>query len=128
MRWFDFLMLLNLLLLVIASAPPIQAVDSRKLDENTVPGSTGEKCIPCTSSPPPPPPPPPPPVLPPSSPKKPPSSYCPPPPPSFIYVPGPPGNLYTIDNDFNGAGRTSTMRLPVLIGCALLGFLLRHGV
>ncbi|KAJ9135795.1 hypothetical protein P3X46_032931 [Hevea brasiliensis] len=135
MRWLDFLMLLNLFLLIVAAAPPIHAFDSRKLEENTVPGPSDEKCTPCNSSPPPPPPPspsPPPPALPPPSPpptpKKPPSKYCPPPPPSFIYITGPPGNLYPVDNDFNDADRTSAAGLPVLIGCWLLGFFLRHVV
>ncbi|OAY29220.1 leucine-rich repeat extensin-like protein 6 [Manihot esculenta] len=130
MRWLESLMLLNFFLLV-AAAPPIQALDSRKLDENTAPGSTDQKCTPCTATPPPPPPPspcPPPPALPPPTPKKPPSSNCPPPPPSFIYISGPPGNLYPVDNDFSGAGRTTVAGLPALIGCGLLAFLLRYVV
>ncbi|KAJ9153119.1 hypothetical protein P3X46_026596 [Hevea brasiliensis] len=135
MRLLDFLMLLNFFLL-IAATPPIQALDSRKLDENTVPAPTDQKCAPCTSSPPPPPPPSPcppppalpPPALPPPTPKKPPSSYCPPPPASFIYITGPPGNLYPIDNDFGGADRPTVAGLPFLVGCGLLGFLLRYGV
>ncbi|KAF5442309.1 hypothetical protein F2P56_034979 [Juglans regia] len=100
----------------------------------TVPGTAegDEKCTSCTQisppppSPPPPcPPPPPPPALPPPppSPKKPPTQYCPPPPAppsSFLYITGPPGNLYPIDEDFNGAARDMVMRLPVLVGCGLM--------
>jgi hypothetical protein len=69
--------------------------------------------------------------LPPPTPKKPPSGYCPPPPPapSFIYVTGPPGNLYPIDNDFSAAGRP-TVSLQVLIGCGILlgSLFVRFGV
>ncbi|EEF36353.1 mulatexin [Ricinus communis] len=132
-RCLDSMMLLNyfLLVLIISCAAPTLGLDSRKLDETpTVPaGPTDEKCTPCNPTPPPPPPPspcPPPPALPPPSPKKPPSSYCPPPPPSFIYITGPPGNLYPIDNDYSDAGRVTG--LPVLIGCGLFGLLLRFGL
>lgn len=123
LRWLYFLLL-------ITAAP---ATRSGKLDEttSTVPTPTDEKCKPCNPAPPPPPKPvpcPPPPALPPPSPpKKPPSNYCPPP-PSFIYITGPPGNLYPVDNDFgSAAGRTAAVGLPVLIGCGLLGLLLSLG-
>lgn len=93
--------------------------NSRKLDEGTD-GSV--KCTSCTQSPPPPSPPPPcPPPPPPPAPKKPPSTKnCPPPPPSYIFITGPPGNLYPIDTDFNGVGRSSVVKLPVVVVCGLL--------
>lgn len=97
-------------------------------------GNGSEKCAPCTQTPPPPPPSPPPPspcppppapVLPPPSPKKQPPSttpYGPPPPSSFVYITGPPGQLYPIDQDFNGASSgKSSVGLPVLLGLGLLG-------
>jgi len=136
MSFFNSLMLLSMFLFVAA---PVHGLDSRKLDETTVPAPTEEKCTPCNPSPPPPsppppvlcPPPPPPPELPPPTPKKPPSGYCPPPPPapSFIYVTGPPGNLYPIDNDFSAAGRP-TVSLQVWIGCGILlgSLFVRFGV
>ncbi|XP_011038660.1 PREDICTED: formin-like protein 20 [Populus euphratica] len=136
MSFFNSLMLLSMFLFVAA---PVHGFDSRKLDESTVPAPTEEKCAPCNPSPPPPsppppvlcPPPPPPPELPPPTPKKPPSGYCPPPPPapSFIYVTGPPGNLYPIDTDFSAAGRP-TVGLQVLIGCGILlgSLFVRFGV
>ncbi|CAI9095962.1 OLC1v1032009C1 [Oldenlandia corymbosa var. corymbosa] len=84
-------------------------------------GDVGEnKCggcpcnSPCYTSPPPPPPPSPPPP-----PKKPPTSYCPPPPGSivpfpptppsqYIYITGPPGDVYPVDHDYGKAGRSSS--------------------
>ncbi|KAF5727659.1 leucine-rich repeat extensin-like protein 6 [Tripterygium wilfordii] len=117
----------------------INGSDSRKLDETGVPGPTGEKCEPCGQTSPPPPPPvpsppppsppppsslcPPPPSQHPPSPKKPPSGYYPPPPPSYIYITGPPGNLYPIDNDFGGVDRNLKVGLSVFIGWGLLGLL-----
>ncbi|KAL4612529.1 hypothetical protein ACB092_08G206700 [Castanea dentata] len=114
----------------------------------TIPGSADEKCSACTqSSPPPPSPSPPPPsppppspcppppsppalpppeVLPPPTPKKPPTQECPPPPPppaSLVYVTGPPGTLYPIDENFNGGSQNSATVLPVLVSCGLLGLL-----
>ncbi|KAE8022839.1 hypothetical protein FH972_008608 [Carpinus fangiana] len=102
------------------------------------PGTADENCSPCgqnsppppSPSPPPPPSPcPPPPALPPPSPpppspkKSPPTKYCPPPPSSFIYLTGPPGNLYPIDQDFSGATQIPVNRLPVLVAGGLLGLL-----
>lgn len=129
-------MILKLSLLVMVC---VFAVDPRKLDETTTPAApAGEKCTPCGNSSPPPspvyypspsPPPPyypsPPPPSPPPPPKKTPSSqYCPPPPPSsYMYITGPPGNLYPVDENFNGATRRSfsAAASPLLVG--LLGLL-----
>ncbi|XP_062150127.1 leucine-rich repeat extensin-like protein 3 [Alnus glutinosa] len=101
----------------------------------TGPGTADDpKCGACAqNSPPPPPPSPPPPsppppyqkpCPPPPAPKKPATQYCPPPPSSFIYITGPPGNLYPIDQDFGGATQNSIMRLPALVALGgLLGLL-----
>ncbi|XP_028759056.1 leucine-rich repeat extensin-like protein 2 [Neltuma alba] len=116
-------------LLILCLTVPLQVVySSRKLDETTVPAGD-RKCSPCGdySSPPPPPPALPPPSPPPPSPKKSPSQYCPPPPPppSFIYITGPPSNLYPVDENFNSASRRSFLPaaavLPGLV-TLLLGF------
>ncbi|KAH8500651.1 hypothetical protein H0E87_015762 [Populus deltoides] len=150
MSFFNSFMLLSLLLFVVA---PVHGLNLRKLDETAVPGPTEEKCSPCNPSPPPPslppvvypsppppsppppspvlyPPPPPAPVLPPPTPKKPPSGYnCPPPPaPSNydLYITGPPGELYPVDKDVNAASRHA-VSLQVLIGCGLIGLLVRIG-
>ncbi|XVF43640.1 hypothetical protein PTKIN_Ptkin02bG0056600 [Pterospermum kingtungense] len=114
---------LTIFFIIATFSYPINALEPRKLDESTVPGDQGVKCTPsCVQSPPPPPPspsppPPSPPVQPPPTPKKPPSQYCPPPPSptSFIYITGPPGNLYPIDQDFGGASRNLQVRLLALI-------------
>jgi len=106
-------------------------IGSRKLDETTVSTTNGtdEKCTPCgDSSPPPPPPVNPPPSPPPPSPKKPPSQvYCPPPPsPSYIYITGPPGNLYPVDENFSGAIHPHHRSFAVLLlpfAVALLGII-----
>ncbi|KAL9324937.1 hypothetical protein ACSQ67_005582 [Phaseolus vulgaris] len=77
----------------------------------------------------PPPPSPLPPILypspPPPSPKKPPSTYCPPPPSSaYLYMTGPPGNLYPVDEDFNGASpKNLAVFFPLLvILCSIMVF------
>ncbi|KAK7273818.1 hypothetical protein RIF29_14881 [Crotalaria pallida] len=127
------LVILKWILVLVYVTTPIKFVQTRKLDE--------VKCTPCeggTTPPPPqivypsppppivyPSPPPPPPLIypspPPPSPKKPPSSYCPPPPSSYIFITGPPGpDLYTVDQNFNGAspshyGKFSSF-LPLLVG------------
>ncbi|KAK4263939.1 hypothetical protein QN277_029289 [Acacia crassicarpa] len=122
-------MALNFIFLLLCFTLPLQVVySSRKLVETTVPAGD-QKCTPCGgtvySSPPPPPPALPPPSPPPPSPKKSPSSYCPPPPPSFIYITGPPGNLYPLDENFNSASRRTFLPvatvLPGLL-TLLLGF------
>ncbi|XP_028776639.1 leucine-rich repeat extensin-like protein 6 [Neltuma alba] len=122
---------------VVFTAPlPVATAETRKLDETAAPAtpSGGEKCTPCgNSSPPPSPPyypspPPPPPYYPPPPPpyeyssppppkKNPPSQYCPPPPASIMYITGPPGNLYPVDENFNRASRQSfAAALPLLAG------------
>ncbi|KAI4313796.1 hypothetical protein L6164_026747 [Bauhinia variegata] len=117
-------MILNLILFIVcATAPSVNGLNPRKLDETTVPTApNGDgNCTPCSYSSPPPPPPPaiPPPSSPPPSPKKPPSSYCPPPPPGpYLYITGPPGNLYPVDENFNGASRHNrsfASALPALV-------------
>ncbi|KAL6295180.1 hypothetical protein ACE6H2_003322 [Prunus campanulata] len=125
------LAMIAMFLLIASVAGPVYA-------DETPPAPGEEKCGPCSQSPPPPSPPPPsppPPSSPPPSPKKPPSTpYCPPPPstpsttpstpasPStpLIYITGPPGNLYPVDQSFNGARRSLVTGLPVLVGCGLL--------
>ncbi|XP_030511803.1 sulfated surface glycoprotein 185 [Rhodamnia argentea] len=123
------------LVLVLAVAVPTSGLNPRKLDDTSAPGS--DKCSYCTQSPPPPPPSPPPPSPcppppalppppPPPSPKKPPSSYCPPPPPSpssYIYITGPPGSLYPIDQSLSRAGRSFASGAPFLVGLGLMGLL-----
>ncbi|XP_010552717.1 PREDICTED: wiskott-Aldrich syndrome protein family member 2 [Tarenaya hassleriana] len=100
-------------------APPLSA------DEDPI------KCTPCLQSPPPPSPPPPsppppscppPPALPPPPPKK--SGPNCPPPPSFLYITGPPGNLYPVDQEFGGAaGKSSTaVKLSALLAFGVLAF------
>ncbi|KAL5162308.1 hypothetical protein HKD37_07G019445 [Glycine soja] len=128
-------MILNLILVLICVTTPIKGEKSRKLDEVT---NGNEKCTPCeggyTPSPPieylSPPPPieyfsPPPPIVypspPPPSPKKPPTKYCPPPPSSaYLYMTGPPGNLYPVDENFSGASsnrhHSFAVFLPLLVG------------
>uniref|UniRef100_A0A5B7AXT1 Putative chitin-binding lectin 1 n=1 Tax=Davidia involucrata TaxID=16924 RepID=A0A5B7AXT1_DAVIN len=130
---FNLLKLLTLFSMVTMIATPVYSLNPRKLDESTVPGTPdlGSKCTSCppcsnqcNQSPPPPPPPPP---SPPPSPKKPPSQYCPPPPPpppsAFIYITGPPGNLYPVDPYLSGAGRIFPVGLPLLVGCGLMGLM-----
>ncbi|OIW01993.1 hypothetical protein TanjilG_14024 [Lupinus angustifolius] len=144
-------MILNWILVLVCVTTPIKAIQTRKLDDTTIPSTTpssDEKCTPCGTpnlspppieylSPPPPivypSPPPPPPLIypspPPPSPKKPPSKYCPPPPSSYIFITGPPGpSLYPVVQNFNGAtpfnyGSFSTF-LPLLVGLfSLLAFM-----
>ncbi|KAK4779469.1 hypothetical protein SAY87_015575 [Trapa incisa] len=132
-----------IIFILVCSATPIGGLATRKLDETSAPGTV--KCTPaCTEAPPPPPPPspcppppppPPPPALPPQLPpalppppplKKPPPEYCPPPPPSpssYIYITGPPGNLYPVVIYPSGASKRHGSGLVLLIGFGLLAFL-----
>lgn len=112
------------ILIFLAIAAPINGLNTRKLDDTTVPvpPDAEMKCgscpcnNPCGQSPPPPPPPPPPPKKPPT-----PSLNCPPPPSQYIYISGPPGNLYPVDPYFTNTGRSLGVALPLLVGCALVG-------
>ncbi|XP_010471104.1 PREDICTED: sulfated surface glycoprotein 185-like [Camelina sativa] len=101
---------------------------NRKLEEDPI------KCTPCLQnipppSPPPPSPPPPspacpPPPRPPSPPKK---SYCPPPPSTYIYMTGPPGELYPVDQQFGAAaGKSFTVvKISGLIAFGVMSFLMK---
>ncbi|XP_022882025.1 leucine-rich repeat extensin-like protein 3 [Olea europaea var. sylvestris] len=128
-----FKMLKFIVFLVFVSiAVRSEGLNPRKLDDETPPDFQN-KCgncpcnNPCNQAPPPPPPPspPPPPKI------KPPSNYCPPPPsgggqyppnPPYIYVNGPPGNMYPVDPYYSGAGRSFSLRLPFFIS-TILGIL-----
>lgn len=111
-----------------------QLMNSRKLDETPAP-NLENKCgsCPCNNpcNPPPSPPPPCPPPPPPPPKKPPPSNNCPPPPngggggqyppnPPYIYINGPPGDLYPVDSYYSGSGRSlSTGLMPFLISTVL---------
>ncbi|PSR91082.1 Acetaldehyde dehydrogenase [Actinidia chinensis var. chinensis] len=126
---FDPLKVLIVIFLITTFPTSIKGLNPRKLDDATVTGppDSSNKCTscspcnnnPCNQIPPPPPPP-----LPPPPPKKPPTQYCPPPPPSsFIYIAGPPGNLYPIDPYFSGGHQNFAAVLPLLVGCGLVGLI-----
>ncbi|KAK9271649.1 hypothetical protein L1049_002012 [Liquidambar formosana] len=131
--------LLMMLLVFISVSIPINAALSKKVDQIVVPQppDAGIKCTACSScenpcaqqfTPPPPPPPPPPPKIPPPE-----NCNCinplplPPPPPRFVYVTGPPGNMYPMepyDLDFySGAGRSVPVGLLILVVCGVLQLL-----
>ncbi|KAK9052216.1 hypothetical protein SSX86_028844 [Deinandra increscens subsp. villosa] len=134
-------------IIVLAVAPPpINALNPRKLDETTVGSPNDEiKCgacpcgTTCYASPPPPiPVPSPPPPSPPPPPKKQ-TPLCPPPPsgggggggggggkapPSYIYISGPPGDLYPVVQSVSAAGRCLAAAVaPVLVTSGLLGMM-----
>ncbi|KAL1189922.1 hypothetical protein V5N11_022818 [Cardamine amara subsp. amara] len=100
----------------------INASDSstnRKLEEDPI------KCTSCLQNPPPPSPPPP--SLscpPPPPPKK--KSYCPPPPSTYLYMTGPPGELYPVDMQFGAAaGKSFTVvKILGLLTFVVMGFLM----
>ncbi|XVF02836.1 hypothetical protein REPUB_Repub04eG0208700 [Reevesia pubescens] len=125
-RFNPLIITLTIFFVIATVAYPVNGLESRKLDESTVPGDQGVKCTPsCIQSPPPPSPPPPcppPPALPPPPPKKPPTQYCPPPPspPSFIYITSPPGNLYPIDENFGGGSLLQVGLLALVSGFLVL--------
>lgn len=114
--------------------------NSRKLDETPPPGLEN-KCggCPCNNPCNPPPSPPPPALPPPPPPPKkqpPPSNYCPPPPsgggggggqyppnPPYIYINGPPGNLYPVDPFYSGSGRILSSGLTPFFIAAALGLI-----
>ncbi|CAN8239278.1 unnamed protein product [Cochlearia groenlandica] len=89
----------------------LDSLTARKLQEEPI------KCTPCLQNPPPPSPPPPPslpcPPPPPPPPKK--KFYnCPPPPSTYIYMTGPPGELYPVDQHFGVAARESFTVVKIL--------------
>ncbi|KAL7606612.1 hypothetical protein Lser_V15G15010 [Lactuca serriola] len=133
--------------MVVASAP----VKGMNLDDTTstttVSGGSPEDLIKCggcpcnnpcyiTSPPPPPPPTPPltpPPPPPPKMPSPTPGLNCPPPPtgggyalgpPSYIYITGPPENLYPVNQYFSGAHRNFWAAPPLLVMLGFLGVLI----
>ncbi|CAA3026486.1 Hypothetical predicted protein [Olea europaea subsp. europaea] len=128
------MMQFTVFLVIISMAVRIEALNPRKLDDETPP-DLQNKCgncpcnNPCNQAPPPPPPPSPSPPPPPKI--KPPSNYCPPPPsgggqyppnPPYIYINGPPGNLYPVDPYYSGASRGFSLGLPFFIS-TVLGFI-----
>lgn len=133
-NWHKLVMVLSIAAIVVPSIN--DSTNQRKLDDTSIKCGCSS-CNPCYVSPPPPPPslPPPPPscppppvmVQPPPPPKKPPtpSLNCPPPPlipfAPFIYVPGPPGNLYPIDNNYSGSRRSLSVGSPAAVICGLVG-------
>ncbi|KAL7610195.1 hypothetical protein Lser_V15G11701 [Lactuca serriola] len=145
MTAFQIMFLIILAMAVIPST--IKAMNPRKLDETTNPVGTPDDQIKCGScpcgttcytSPPPPSPSPPPPSPPPPPKKKPPPSSganCPPPPysggggggggglapPNYIYITGPPGDLYPVVQSISGGDRSFTVVLPLLVLSGLVG-------
>ncbi|KAK1437668.1 hypothetical protein QVD17_03464 [Tagetes erecta] len=118
-----------LLILVLIISPPIKA----SIDDTT-PGSPNDeiKCgtcpcgTTCYASPPPPVPSPPPPS-PPPPPKKQSPTNCPPPPshggqapPNYIYITGPPGDIYPVVQSVNGGLRFFTVPPSVVVAFGLL--------
>ncbi|KAI3825103.1 hypothetical protein L1987_06579 [Smallanthus sonchifolius] len=127
--------------LAVALVPlPIKAVNPPQLNDTT-PITTNQlkdeiKCgecpcgTTCYSSPPPPPPCPPPPP-PPKKPSPTPGVNCPPPPkggsghapPDYIYITGPPKDLYPAVQSISAARRSFTVAPPLLVLFGLLGVL-----
>ncbi|XP_023772503.1 leucine-rich repeat extensin-like protein 6 [Lactuca sativa] len=116
-------------LLIIAAtvlSSPLKATNTRKLTSTDTASSGAQddqiKCggCPCnqpcyTAAPPPPPPP--------KKPSPTPSFNCPPP-PSYIYITGPPGNLYPVDPySHSSANRRVLVVPPLLVLVGLLGML-----
>ncbi|KAF5777299.1 hypothetical protein HanXRQr2_Chr12g0534051 [Helianthus annuus] len=116
-----------ILLLILAAAvlAPTKAINPRKLTStDTAPGGALDdqfKCggcpcnKPCYTAPPPPPPP--------KKPSPTPGFNCPPP-PSYIYMTGPPGNLYPVDPySHSSAHRQILVAPPLMVVFGVLGVL-----
>ncbi|KVI05419.1 mulatexin-like [Cynara cardunculus var. scolymus] len=122
-----------LLILAVVVLAPIKAMNPRKLDQTTstdtaIGGSTDDHQIkcggcpcnnPCNTSPPPPPPSPPPPKKPSPTP----GLNCPPPPSSYIYINGPPGNLYPINPYASSADHRVWVAPSLLVVTGVVGML-----
>lgn len=121
------------LAMISTMAQSQEETNSRKLQET--PPDLENKCggCPC-NNPCNPPPSPPPPALPPPPPKKkqpPPSNDCPPPPsggqyppnPPYIFINGPPGNLYPVDPFYSGSGRSFYSGSTPFFMAAVLGLI-----
>ncbi|KAL8196409.1 hypothetical protein R6Q57_024704 [Mikania cordata] len=134
-----FRIMVSMILVAAVVTHTIKAVNPRKLDDTTVVGSPNDevKCgtcpcgTTCYTSPPPPPPPSPPPPPPPKKQTPTPGGNCPPPPysggggkapPNYIYIAGPPGDLYPIVQSVSAACRSFTAAL-LLVTSGLLGML-----
>ncbi|KAL5723455.1 hypothetical protein ACHQM5_006855 [Ranunculus cassubicifolius] len=118
--------LLVVVVVFLMVAAKIQGLNTEKKDGDLVPGGDGSgiKCTacsscenPCGQKPPPPPPSPPPP------PKTPSKNYCPPPPAPYIYITGPPGNLYPFDPYYKSAATGNFLQLGIMFSGSLLCFL-----
>ncbi|KAI3744399.1 hypothetical protein L1987_57479 [Smallanthus sonchifolius] len=128
------------LVTLVAAAAPIKGMN-RRLDNTTkVPYDSPDDQIKCggcpcnnpcyTTSPPPPPPSPPPPKIPTPTPVL----NCPPPPtgsggsglasPGYIYITGPPGDLYPVNPYFSGSHRNFWAAPPLLVVFVILGMLI----
>ncbi|KAI3811973.1 hypothetical protein L1987_16672 [Smallanthus sonchifolius] len=141
-----FRIMVAMILVAAMVPPPVKAVNPRKLDDTTIGSPNDEiKCggCPCgttcyTSPPPPPPSPPPPsPSLPPPPKKQTPTPgvNCPPPPsrggggggqapPNYIYITGPPGDIYPVVQSVSAARRCFTAApVLLLVASGLLGML-----
>ncbi|KAI3729352.1 hypothetical protein L6452_18008 [Arctium lappa] len=141
-----FRMIFLVILAVAMVTAPIKAMNPRKLDETNPVGSTDDqiKCGSCPcgqtcyTSPPPPPPPSPSPPPPAKKPSPTPGLNCPPPPsgggggggggggktpPNYIYIAGPPGDLYPVVQSVSDGRRRFTVAPPLLVLSGLLGIL-----
>ncbi|TYH31462.1 hypothetical protein ES288_A01G175400v1 [Gossypium darwinii] len=110
-RWINphqILSSLTIFFVITIFVYPINSLESRRLDDSTVPGDQGIKCTPsCIQNRKSRQPNPPPPILPSPS--------------SFIYIPDSPGNVYSIDQNFGGANRNVAVGLLGLVcGFSLL--------
>ncbi|KVH96246.1 hypothetical protein Ccrd_001658 [Cynara cardunculus var. scolymus] len=145
-----FRMIFLVIMAVAMVTAPIEAMNPRKLDDTT-PANTNPVGSPdddqmkcgscpcgktCYSSPPPPPPSPSPPPPAPKKPSPTPGLNCPPPPsgggggggggkapPDYIYITGPPGDLYPVVQSVSDGRRSFTVAPSLLVLSGLLGML-----